>query len=193
MSVKLLFFAGSARKASLNKRLVKAASLKAEEFGAEITIVDLKDYPMPIYCGDIEESDGVPEAAQKLAEIVKQHDGIFIACPEYNSSITPLLKNTLDWVSRLKTDATPPRTPWHDRVYAIGGTSMGMMGGLRGIQYMTQLLINGYQLQVIPQTVAVGRGHEIIEDDGSITNPQVEAMLIGSMKALVETAQKLKS
>lgn len=193
MSVKLLFFAGSARSASLNKMLAKAAAKSAEEFGAEVTFVDLADFEMPIYCGDIEKSSGIPEAAQRLAEIVKQHDGVFIACPEYNSSITPLLKNTLDWVSRMRTDETPPRTPWQDRIYAIGGTSMGLMGGLRGIQNMTALLTNGYQVHVLPQTVAVPKGNEALGDEGEINNPQVEANLSGAMKALVNAARKHKS
>ncbi len=194
MSVKLLFFAGSKRETSLNKRLAKAASIKAEEFGAEVTFIDLKDFNIPIYCGDLENNEGLPEAVSRLAELVKDHDGVFIASPEYNSSLSPLLKNTLDWVSRIRSDETPPRTPWQEaKVFAIGGTSMGLMGGLRGIQLLSALLINGYQVNVLPQTVAVGKGHEVLSEDGSLSNPQSEAMLIGAMKAFVETATKLKS
>ncbi|GAA6212897.1 NADPH-dependent FMN reductase [Hyphomicrobiales bacterium 4NK60-0047b] len=194
MPVKLLFFAGSKRDASLNKRLAKAASIKAGEFDAEVTFIDLKDFEMPIYCGDLEKDKGIPEAALRLAELVKAHDGVFIASPEYNSSISPLLKNTLDWVSRIRSDETPPRTPWQEaKTFAIGGTSMGLMGGLRGIQLLSALLINGYQVNVIPQTVAVGKGHEVLGEDGSLSNPQSEAMLSGAMKAFVETATNLKS
>lgn len=188
MSIKLLFFAGSARTASLNKRLAKAAAKKAEELGAEVTFVDLKDYAMPLYCGDLEEAEGIPAAAKQLGEIIQAHDGVFIATPEYNSSFTPLLKNTLDWVSRLRTTSTPPRTPWHDRVYAIGSTSMGAMGGIRVIQSMAGLLTNGYQVQVIPNTIAVPRGHETLLEDGTIDNPNVEAMMSGAMKALYDLA-----
>ncbi len=194
MAVKLLFFAGSKREASLNKRLAKAASLKAVEFDAEVTFIDLKDFDMPIYCGDLEKENGIPEAALRLAELVKSHDGIFIASPEYNSSISPLLKNTLDWVSRIRSDETPPRTPWQEaKTFAIGASSMGLMGGLRGIQLLSALLTNGYQVNVLPQTVAVGKGHEVLAEDGSLSNPQSEAMLSGAMKAFVETASKLKS
>ena len=194
MPVKLLFFAGSNRQASLNKRLAKAASSMAAEFGAEVTFIDLKDYEMPLYCGDLEANEGVPEAAKRLAELVQSHDGVFIASPEYNSSLSPLLKNTLDWVSRLRSDETPPRTPWHQaQVFAIGATSMGPMGGLRGLQLLSALLINGYQVNVIPQTVAVGKGHEVLGEDGSLSTPQSEAMLSGAMKAFVETASKYKN
>lgn len=194
MAVKLLFFAGSKREASLNKRLAKAASLKAAEFDAEVTFIDLNDFDMPIYCGDLEKEKGIPEAALRLAELVKSHDGVFIASPEYNSSISPLLKNTLDWVSRIRSDETPPRTPWQEaKTFAIGASSMGLMGGLRGIQLLSALLINGYQVNVLPQTVAVGKGHEVLVEDGSLSSPQAEAMLSGAMKAFVETASKLKS
>jgi len=190
MSVNLLFFAGSTREASLNKRLAKAGALQAQELGAAVTFLDLKDFAMPLYCGDLEKTQGIPEAAHKLAEILSVQDGVFIASPEYNSSFTPLLKNTLDWVSRIRSDTTPPRTPWHDKIYAIGSTSMGAMGGIRVIQSMVGLLTNGFQVQVIPNTVAVPKGNDVLGADGSIENPQVEAMLLGAMKALHDTAKR---
>jgi len=189
MSVKLLFFAGSTREASLNKRLAKAAATQAKELGAEITFLDLKDFAMPLYCGDLEKEQGVPEAAKKLADILSVQDGVFIASPEYNSSFSPLLKNTLDWVSRIRSDTTPPRTPWHNKIYAVGSTSMGAMGGIRVIQSMVGLLTNGYQVHVIPNTVAVPKGNDVLGADGTIESPQVEAMLLGAMKALHDTAK----
>lgn len=191
MTVKLMFFAGSARSGSINKRLAKAAMAQAEQFGADGTFVDLKDFEMPLYCGDIEAEQGVPEAAQRLADIIRAHQGVFIAAPEYNSTITPLLKNTMDWVSRLKTgggDGVPPSTPWQGRAYAIGATAQGALGGVRGLQTLSQMMINGFQLHVSPKTVAVPRGGDILGEDGSIDNPQVEAMVSGAMKHLVELA-----
>lgn len=188
MGVKLLFFAGSARAASLNKRLAKAGARIAGELGASATFIDLNDFDMPIYCADIEKNEGIPTNAKKLGEIVSGHQGVFIACPEYNSSITPLLKNTLDWVSRIRSDDTPPQTPWHGRTFAIGATSQGAMGGIRVIQTMVGLLTNGYQVQVIPKTLAVPKGHETFDEDGGISNPQIEANMIGTVKALIEAA-----
>ena len=193
MGVKILSFAGSTREASLNKRLAKAVARQVSEFGAEATFIDLKDFTMPVYCGDIEQKDGVPEAAQKLAEIVKAHDGVFLACPEYNSSITPLLKNTLDWVSRLRSDDQPPQTPWHGKAYAVGATSMGALGGIRVIQTMVGLLTNGYQVQVIPKTIAVARGHETLTKEGDVQEPQIEVMLQGTVKGLIEAASHLSN
>ena len=192
MDVKLLFFAGSARQNSLNKKLAKAAALKAEAFGAKTTFLDLSDFPMPLYCGDLEEADGVPDAARQLADILKLQDGVFIAGPEYNSSITPLLKNTLDWVSRLRSDGSPPRTPWHDKVYAVGSTSMGALGGIRVIQTMVGLLVNGYQVPVIPNTIAVPRGHEVLGEDGAINAELMDQLMTEAMRVFVETAGRQK-
>ena len=190
MSVKLLFFAGSARATSLNKKLAKAAAREAEALGAVVTFIDLKDYPMPLYCGDLEEREGIPRAAHELADVLRDHDGVFIAAPEYNSSITPLLKNTLDWVSRLRQSTSPAQTPWHDKIYAVGSTSMGAFGGIRVIQSMTALLTNGYQVQVIPNTIAVARGHEVIGEAGEINSEPVETLLREAMKVLVAAAHR---
>ncbi len=187
---KLLFFAGSARAGSLNKRLAKAAAVTAKDLGAETTLVDLKDFQMPLYDGDCESENGVPDTVKRLADIVRAQDGVFIACPEYNSSITPLLKNTLDWLTRLRSDDQPPKTPLHGRVFAIGATSMGPMGGLRGLQLMSALLVNDYQVEVSPMTVAVGGGNKVLGEDGSISDPSKEAMLMGAMKRLIDMAGK---
>ena len=100
MSVKLLFFAGSAREGSVNKKLAKLAHDLAAEKGADTTFLDLKDHPLPLFDEDLEASGGMPEHAARLKAILSAHDGFFIASPEYNSSIPPLVKNTIDWLSR---------------------------------------------------------------------------------------------
>ncbi len=106
-ATKLLFFAGSAREGSHNKRLARLGATIAEANGIAATFVDLGDYPMPLYDADLQNREGIPENAHKLEALMKVHPGIFIACPEYNASITPLLKNSLDWVSRIKTEGEP--------------------------------------------------------------------------------------
>jgi NAD(P)H-dependent FMN reductase len=97
---KILVFAGSLRRDSFNKKLAKIASQAAEKAGAEVTYIDLKDYPLPIYDAEIEEGEGIPENALKLKELFWKHDGFIIASPEYNSSISGVLKNVIDWASR---------------------------------------------------------------------------------------------
>lgn len=126
--IKLLFFAGSARKNSLNKNLAKAAYNIALNQGSTATFIDLKDYPMPLYDGDLEDESGLPEKAIELKEVFMAHNGFFIASPEYNSSFSPLLKNSLDWVSRPHEKNEPPLSAYCNKVAAITAASPG--GGL---------------------------------------------------------------
>ena len=107
MSAKILAFAGSTRSNSFNKRLVRAAAVMAEEAGATVTIVDLRDYPLPLYDGDLEQAEGLPEHAATLYELFKSHDALLISSPEYNSSVSAVLKNTIDWVSRPRDGEQP--------------------------------------------------------------------------------------
>ncbi|MGH6804765.1 MAG: NADPH-dependent FMN reductase, partial [Methyloceanibacter sp.] len=100
--MRLLFFAGSTREGSFNRKLAGLAHHIAEANGIEAVLVDLKDYPMPIYNGDLEAKEGPPERARAFKALLGEYQGVFIASPEYNSSVTPLLKNTLDWVTRVR-------------------------------------------------------------------------------------------
>ncbi len=104
---KILAFAGSTRRESFNKKLVAFAAEQAKQQGADVTLIDLADFEMPLYNGDLEDEQGYPEAATRLFNLMKQHDGLLLSCPEYNSSITPLLKNTIDWVSRPREGEQP--------------------------------------------------------------------------------------
>jgi NAD(P)H-dependent FMN reductase len=113
---KLLFLAGSARQDSWNKQLAKEACALAESKGAVVSWVDLKDYPMPLYDGDVESAQGIPENAKKLKALFAQQDGIFIASPEYNGSFSPLLKNTIDWLSRPSEESEAPLIAFKDKV-----------------------------------------------------------------------------
>jgi chromate reductase len=128
---KLLMFAGSARKASTNKQLAALAAITAKEAGAEVTLIDISDFDMPIYNGDIEAATGLPESAKRLKQLFVEHDGFFIASPEYNSSISALLKNALDWISRPHTKNEPGLWAFNGKVAAIGSVAPGALGGLR--------------------------------------------------------------
>ena len=129
-AARLLFFAGSARAGSHNKKLARLGTMIAEANGIPATFLDLADYPMPIYHGDLEAAEGPPENAKKLKAVMEAHSGIFIASPEYNASITPLLKNTLDWVSHVRPEGEAPLQVYKTRVFALGSASPGGMGGL---------------------------------------------------------------
>ncbi|MGH1398579.1 MAG: NADPH-dependent FMN reductase [Alphaproteobacteria bacterium] len=186
---KLIFFAGSARKDSLNKKLARAAEKIAKDLGAQTTYIDLRDYELPIFCEDIEAEHGMPEAAQKLKALFIEHDGFFIASPEYNSTFSPLLKNTLDWMSRGGADGT---NCFKGKVTAIAAASPGPMGGLRGLPTLRNLLSNiaMHGTTVIPAQCALGNAHKAFDDNGDLKteNP----FLTTCIKQLVETAEKLK-
>lgn len=191
MSAKLLFTAGSARKDSLNKKLAHAASKIAEELGATATFIDLSDYPMPLYDGDDENANGVPENAKKLKQIFMDHDGFFIASPEYNSGYSALLKNTIDWMTRPMGDDVPGLAGFSGKVGAIAAASPGGLGGMRGLVQLRMLLGN-INVHLIPAQVAMGSAHENFDDAGNITNETQEKMLQNMMTQFVETAQKQK-
>ena len=136
--MRLLFFAGSAREGSYNKRLARLAQHIAQANGVEGVFVDLKDYAMPLYSGDLEAEQGPPVAAREFKALLGEYQGIFVASPEYNSSITPLLKNTLDWVTRVRGNGESGLEVYKSRVFAISGTSPGYYGAMRSLLHLRQ-------------------------------------------------------
>lgn len=167
-ATRLLFFAGSAREGSHNKRLAKLGAAIAEANGIASTFADLGDYPMPLYDQDLQTKDGVPENAKKLEALMRVHTGIFIACPEYNASITPLLKNALDWISRLRDPE--PLFVYKTRVFALGAASPGGMGGLRGLNTVRTVLELGLGALVLPDQFAVPRAMDAYDEQGHLKN-----------------------
>ena len=185
---KLLFLAGSAREGSLNKRLARLGADIAHANGIVATFADLGDYPMPIYDGDLETKSGVPENARKLKALMLVHDGIFIAAPEYNASITPLLKNTLDWVSRNRDDGEPPLHVYKSRVFAIGSASPGAFGGMRGLIALRQTLEMGLGALVLPDQISVSKAGEAFDDHGHLKDKALMEMYKGVIQRLARTA-----
>ncbi len=191
MSAKLLFLAGSARKDSHNKKLAKAASKMAEGLGATVTYIDLADYPMPIFCEDIESEQGLPDTAKKLKQLFIEHDGFLITTPEYNSSFTPLLKNSIDWISRPENKDEPRLAAFSGKTGAITGASPGALGGLRALVPLRMLLSNIF-VHVIPNQFALGSAHDAFNEDGTLKDDGQNTMLKDVVKQLVETAEKHK-
>jgi chromate reductase, NAD(P)H dehydrogenase (quinone) len=167
-TTRLLFLAGSAREGSINKRLARLAHDVAEANGIAATLADLGDYPMPLYDGDIEAKSGPPENAHKLKALMEVHQGIFIVSPEYNASLTPLLKNTLDWVSRIRPKDEPPLAVFRERVFALGAAAPGAMAGLRGLMALRQTLELGLGAVVLPDQFGLARAGEAFGEDGHL-------------------------
>jgi len=166
---KILAFAGSAREASLNKKLIRIAVGGARSAGADVTLIDLRDFPMPLYDGDLEASSGIPQNAAKIQELLKNHTALLLACPEYNSSITPLLKNTIDWSSRKTPDGDDGLAAWRGKIAALMSASPSGFGGLRGLVHIRAILGN-IGVVVLPGQVSISRAHEAFAPDGKLAD-----------------------
>lgn len=187
---KLLFFAGSARKESMNKKLAKLAADVAQDAGAQVTHIDLKDFEMPLYDGDVEAQNGIPENAKKLKQLFVEHDGFFIASPEYNSSISPLLKNTLDWISRPHEENEASLIAFNGKIAALGAVSPGGLGGLRGLVSLRMMLGN-IGVTVVPSQVAVGSGFQAFDENEHLKDDRQAGMLKATIDEFVKIANRM--
>ncbi|MDE1811914.1 MAG: NAD(P)H-dependent oxidoreductase [Thaumarchaeota archaeon] len=170
--LKILAFAGSTRVDSFNKKLVKIAAAGAIENSVDVTVIDLRDYTMPLYDGDLEQQQGLPSNARKLKDLMLLHQGFLISSPEYNSSISGVLKNTIDWVSR-PVEGEEPLACFKGRVAGIMSASPGALGGLRGLVHVRAILEN-ISVIVIPDQIAVAKAHEVFNADGTLRDKKQE-------------------
>lgn len=191
-SPRILFFSGSTRDESLNKKLARNAWNIATAMDVDATYLDLRDYPMPIYNGDIEAESGLPAAARELKAEFVAHDGFFIASPEYNSSFSPLLKNSLDWISRPHEKDEGSLIAYRGKVAALSAASPGGFGGLRGLVPLRMMLGN-IGVHLIPDQLAISAAHKAFDDEGKLTNPQQLTTLQNIITQLVRTSVALKS
>ena len=188
---KILAFAGSTRTESFNKKLVKIAVNGARDAGGGVTLIDLRDYPLPLFDGDLEEREGLPENARNLKQLFLVHDGLLISAPEYNSGISGVLKNTIDWVSRSEGDEDD-LAGFVGKVAAIMSASPGALGGLRGLLQVRSILTNIHVLVLCDQ-VTVSRAHEAFSADGSLKDAKKQAAVEKHAATLVQTLRKLKA
>lgn len=182
---KILVLSGSARAGSHNSKLSGLAAKRLAILDAKVTHLSLKDYPLPIYDGDYEQNEGVPENARKLKRLFVDHDGVFLACPEYNAGITPLLKNTLDWISRAK----DPGDAYKSKVFGLGAVSPGGLGGMRGLIGMRTILEVGLGAMVLPQMVSVAKAVSAFDDRGDLTDERASANLDKLIEALLRATR----
>lgn len=178
--VKVLALAGSLRQDSVNKKLVTEASRIARQEGATVTLVDLKDFPIPFYDGDLEDREGMPEKAKQLQKLMLENSVVLVASPEYNGSLSGVLKNTLDWLSRAESD-----DPFEGRKFVIMSASPGRSGGARGLGHLRTILEN-VGATVIPGQVTIPCAYEAFDDQGHLKSSQQEIELV----KLVQSALK---
>lgn len=167
---KILAFAGSAREGSFNKKLVQIAATGARKAGAEVTYIDLRDFPIPLFDQDLEAAEGMPRYAQELKSLFLAHQGLLIASPEYNSTISPLLKNAIDWVSR-SAPGEPMLAAFSGKVVGIMSASPGALGGLRGLAQLREMLGN-ISMIVLPEQKAIPQAMEAFTESGTLKDPQ---------------------
>ena len=187
---KILVFAGSIRTGSFNARLAALAAKELALAGCDVTRISLEDYPLPLYDADDELKNGVPVNAASLKTMMAAHQGVFIASPEYNSSVAPLLKNTLDWVTRVRAKGETGLEVYKSRVFAISGASPGYYGAMRSLLHLRQILEIGIGAPVIPQQIALPRAMDAFDTDGSLKDKGQQELCKTVVEALAIAAKK---
>ena len=188
--VKILAFAGSARKASFNKKLVAIAARGAQQAGAKVTLIDLADYPMPLFNQDLEAQQGMPDKAREFKQLLIDHDGFLLASPEYNSAFSPLLKNSIDWASRSEIENEPPLQAYRGKYAAIMAASPGGLGGLRGLVFV-RMLLNNLGVTVSPRQEAIGQAAKAFDETGNLLDDKKQQAVTDIGAALTRLLLKL--
>src|SRR6185295_857521 len=186
---KILAFAGSTRTESFNKKLVKIGAEGAREAGAEVTLVDLRDFPMPLYDGDLEAESGLPEHAKRLKKLFLEHPGLMISTPEYKCTIPGVRKNAIDWVSRSEAGEAP-LADYAGKTAVLMSASPGGLGGIRSLNVVRMMLSN-IRVLVLPDSVSVSKAGEAFNPDGSLKDAKQAASVHKLGKTLTETLAKL--
>jgi NAD(P)H-dependent FMN reductase len=190
MNPRILAFGGSLRRDSFNHKLAALAAAGARESGAEVTLISLRDFPLPVFDEDLESRDGLPENARKLKALFRGHHGLLIASPEYNSSVTAALKNVVDWVSRAEADDEPALSALYGKTAVICAASPGGLGGLRGLVHLRAILGN-LGITVLPDQLAVPGAHSAFAEDGTLTDPKQAARVRALGTTLAQHLAKL--
>jgi len=185
---KILVIPGSLRTGSHNVKLAALAAKELALAGAEVTRISLQDYALPLFDADLVAASGPPASAVKLKQALMAHHGVFITSPEYSASVTPIIKNTIDWISRVRERGEPAYAAFKGRVFAIGSATAGGGGGLRSMMALRQILELGCGALVIPEQVGVPRAEQAFDDMDNLKDEAFAAALKAAVQRLVELA-----
>jgi chromate reductase, NAD(P)H dehydrogenase (quinone) len=188
---KILVIPGSLRTGSHNARLAALAAKELVLADAEVTQISLQDYPLPLFDADTMAADGLPPRALQLQRMMAAHQGVFITSPEYSASVTPLLKNTIDWVSRARVRGEANYTAFKDRVFAIGAASGGAGGGMRSLMALRHILELGCGALVIPEQISVANAADAFDDMDNLRDERAATALKALARRLVEVTRAL--
>jgi chromate reductase, NAD(P)H dehydrogenase (quinone) len=186
---KILVFASSTRTGSHNVRLAALATKELTLIDADVTRISLADYPLPIYDANLDARTGQPANALKLKQMIMAHHGVFIASAEYSASVTPLLKNAIDWISRVRERGDPTYAAFKGRVFAISAASVGPAGGLRSLMALRQILELGCGALVIPEQVAIPAADQAFDDMDNIVDTRTANQFRAQLARLVDMAR----
>src|SRR5262245_23282100 len=190
-SPNILVIPGSLRTGSHNARLAALATKEFALADANVTRISLADYPLPIYDADLAAKSGPPSNAIRLKQLVTAHAGVFIASPEYNASITPLLKNAIDWVSVVRERDEPQLAAYQNRAFALGAASPGRSGGMQSLIALRQVLAVGCRALVLPEQVTVAHAYEAFDDSGELRDARLGAQLKIVVQRLIDHVRLL--
>lgn len=190
-AVKILVFSGSLRTGSFNTKLAGAAARELALLNAEVSFISLDDFPLPIYDADLEKKSGIPQNAVNLKRMIGAHDGIFIACPEYNHNPPPLVSNVIDWVSRIPNEAGAQGfVPMP--VIALGSASSGPYGGARTLIPLRIMLCHGWGALVLPRMISVTSAAGAFDEKGHLKIEAVQQNLRNVVLPLIEIAGRMR-
>ena len=188
-SPKILVLSGSVRSGSHNVRLAALATKELTLLDADVTRISLADYPLPLYDADLDARAGQPENAVRLKHMIAAHHGVFITSPEYSASVTPIMKNTIDWVSRVRERGDPTYAAFKSRVFAIASASPEPAGGLRSLMALRQILELGCGALVIPEQVAITDAERAFDDMDNLVEARLMNLLRVELARLVDMAR----
>ena len=189
-ALKILVIPGSLRTGSLNARLAATAAYEFTQAGADVTRISLADFPLPIYDGDLQSKSGVPKNAVNLKRMMSAHHGVLIVTPEYNSSVPPLVKNTIDWVSRVQDGQESRGQIFRERPFAIAAASEGRLGGTRALAAL-RLILSACHATVIPNQLALSFASEAYDDMDRLKQPADIEALAALVRQLTEVSQSM--
>jgi chromate reductase len=189
-SLKILVIPGSLRAGSLNARLAATAAYELAQAGAEVTRISLADFPLPIYDGDLQAKSGVPKTAINLKRMIGVHHGVLIVTPEYNSSVPPLVKNTLDWVSRVQDVQETRGQVFRERAFAIAAASESRLGGTRSLAAL-RLILTACHATVIPNQLALSFAGQAYDDMDRLKHPADVESLGALVQQLIDVSQRM--
>ena len=189
-SLKILVIPGSLRTGSLNARLAATAAYELAQAGAEVTRISLADFPLPIFDGDLQNKSGVPKNAVNLKRTIGVHHGVLIVTPEYNSSVPPLVKNTIDWVSRVQDAHETRGQVFRDRAFAIAAASESRLGGTRSLAAL-RLILTACHATVIPNQLALSFAGQAYDDMDRLKHPADVESLGALVQQLIDVSQRM--